>query len=193
MVIVLRPKKIVVGITGGSGAIYGVRLLEALKREGVETHLIITKWGKVTIGMETDYSLEYVKSLATEYHNEDNLAADTSSGSYLHDGMIIAPCSMKTLAEIASGVSSDLVTRSADVTLKENKKLLLMARETPMNLIHLRNAKSVVEAGAIFYPPTPAFYNNPETIDDIVHHTVGRLLDHFNINIENVKRWKYRE
>lgn len=189
----MRPKRIVVGITGGSGAIYGVRLLEALKQEGVETHLIITKWGKVTLGMETDYSLQYVKSLATKYHNEDNLAAETSSGSYLHDGMIIAPCSMKTLAEIANGVSGDLVSRSADVALKENKKLILLARETPMNLIHLKNAKTVVESGAVFYPPTPAFYNHPETLDDIIHHTVGRLLDLFDINLKNIKRWREME
>lgn len=192
----MAVKRLIVGITGGSGVIYGVRLLEALKIAGVETHLIITKWGKVTLSMETDYSLTDVKQIASYYHDENNLAASISSGSFLHDGMIIAPCSMKTLGEIATGISNDLVSRAADVTLKENKKLLLLARETPMNLIHLRNATTVVEAGAIFYPPTPAFYNKPKTLNDVIHHTIGRLLDQFGIEIENMKRWKadqYRE
>lgn len=186
----MSNNRIVVGITGGSGAIYGIKLLEELKKLDIDVHLIITKWGKVTIGMETDYSIEYVKNLATKYYDENNLAAEVSSGSFLHDGMIIAPCSMKTMAEIANGVTSDLVTRSADVTLKEGKKLVLLARETPMNLIQINNAKKVVEAGGIFYPPVPAFYIHPKTLDDIIDHTIGRLLDLFGIETGNVKRWK---
>ncbi|MBP1157251.1 MULTISPECIES: UbiX family flavin prenyltransferase [unclassified Paenibacillus] len=181
--------KIIVGITGGSGAIYGIRMLEALKELGAETHLIISEWGEKTIQMETSYSLQQVKEMADVYHSIKNQAASISSGSFRVDGMIIAPCSMKTLAGIASGLASDLISRSADVMLKERKKLILLTRESPLNLIHIRNMETAILAGAMIFPPMPAFYNKPQTLDDIVNHTVGRVLDQFGYDPEWVKRW----
>lgn len=182
-------KKIIVAITGGSGAIYGIRVLEALRELGAETHLVISEWGEKTIRMETAYSLQQVKELARVCYNVENQAAAISSGSFRVDGMIVAPCSMKTLAGIATGVASDLITRSADVMLKEQKKLILLARESPLNLIHIRNMETVVLAGAQIFPPMPAFYNKPQTIDDIVNHTVGRVLDQFGYEPDWVQRW----
>lgn len=182
-------KRIVIGITGGSGSIYGIRLLEKLKELEVETHLIISKWGETTMRVETPYSLAEVKKMATVYHENDNLAASISSGSFRVDGMIIAPCSMKSLAEIATGVTSNLITRSADVMLKERKKLILMARESPLNLIHIRNMETAAQAGAVIFPPVPAFYNKPQTIDDIVDQTIGRVLDQFDLSPDWIKRW----
>ncbi|WP_036746399.1 UbiX family flavin prenyltransferase [Paenibacillus sp. UNC451MF] len=182
-------KRIIIGITGGSGAIYGVRLLEALNGLGAETHLIISEWGEKTIQMETSYSLNQVKKMASVYHNVKNQAASVSSGSFRVDGMVIAPCSMKTLAGVATGLASDLVTRAADVMLKEGKRLILLTRESPLNLIHVRNMETVILAGAMVFPPMPAFYNKPQTIDDIVNHTVGRVLDQFGYDPDWVKRW----
>ncbi|WP_282940075.1 UbiX family flavin prenyltransferase [Paenibacillus sp. RC67] len=182
-------KKIIIGITGGSGAIYGVRLLEALNELGAETHLIISEWGEKTIQMETSYSLNQVKKMASVYHNVKNQAASVSSGSFRVDGMVIAPCSMKTLAGVATGLASDLVARAADVMLKEGKKLILLTRESPLNLIHVRNMETVILAGAMVFPPMPAFYNKPQTIDDIVNHTVGRVLDQFGYDPDWVNRW----
>ncbi|KRF67321.1 hypothetical protein ASG99_16635 [Bacillus sp. Soil768D1] len=185
----MGEKRIVVGITGGSGAIYGIRMLEKLKELEVETHLIISKWGEKTMQVETSYHLDDVKKIATVYYENDNLAASISSGSFRVDGMIIAPCSMKSLAEIATGVTSNLITRSADVILKERKKLILLARESPLNLIHIRNMETVALAGAVIFPPVPAFYNKPQTIDDIVDHTVGRVLDQFDLTPNWINRW----
>ncbi|MFD1707858.1 UbiX family flavin prenyltransferase [Siminovitchia sediminis] len=179
----------IVGITGGSGTIYGIRMLESLKSLGVETHLIMSKWGEKTLQVETSYSLNDVKLLADYHYFNDNLAAPISSGSYPIDGMVIVPCSMKSLAEIATGVTSDLITRSADVILKERKKLILVARESPLNLIHIRNMEAVTLAGGVICPPVPAFYNKPEAIDDLVDHTVGRILDLFGLHPQWVKRW----
>lgn len=185
----MNEKRIVVGITGGSGVIYGIRMLEKLKELEVETHLIISKWGEKTMLVETPYTLDEVKKMATVYYENDNLAASISSGSFRVDGMIIAPCSMKSLAEIATGVTSDLVTRSADVMLKERKKLILMTRESPLNLIHIRNMETAALAGAVIFPPVPAFYNKPQTIDDIIDQTVGRVLDQFDLTPDWIKRW----
>lgn len=182
-------KKIIVGITGGSGAIYGIRLVEALNAAGAETHLIISEWAEKTIHMETDYKVEEVKQMAAVTYNVKNQAAAISSGSFRVDGMVIAPCSMKTLAGVASGNASDLITRSADVMLKEQKKLILLTRESPLNLIHVRNMETVILAGAMVFPPMPAFYNRPQTLDDIINHTVGRVLDQFGYDPDWVKRW----
>ena len=182
-------KRLVVGITGGSGAVYGIRLLQVLKELGVDTHLIISDWGEKTIVMETDYTVQQVKDLAGHVHHYKNQGAPISSGSYRVDGMVIAPCSMKTLATIASGTASDLISRSADVMLKERKRLVLLVRETPLNLIHIENMRTVAMAGAMVFPPMPAFYNRPQTLDDIVNHTVGRVLDQFGYDPDWVKRW----
>lgn len=185
----MGDKRIIIGITGGSGAIYGVRLLERLKELEVETHLIISDWGVKTMRIETSYNLDDVKNLADVNYDKDNLAASISSGSFPVEGMIIAPCSMKTLAGIATGMSSELITRSADVILKERKKLILLTRESPLNLIHIRNMETATLAGASIFPPVPAFYNKPQTIDDFVDHTVGRVLDQFGLTPNWVKRW----
>jgi len=180
---------IILAITGASGAIYGIRILQELKKKGIESHLLISKWGKVTIETETEYTVEEVVKIADYYYNENNLAASISSGSFKCDGMVIAPCSMKTLAGIASGYTEDLIIRAADVTIKEKRKLVLMTRETPLNAIHLENMLKLCHIGAIITPPVPAFYTNPKTIDDIVNQTIGRVLDNFNINTDCLKRW----
>lgn len=182
-------QKIIVGITGGSGAIFGIRLLQKLNDFEVETHVIISEWGEKTIQIETPYTLKDVKEMASVYHHIENQAASISSGSFHVDGMVIAPCSMKTLAGIASGLASDLITRAADVMLKERKKIILLARESPLNLIHIRNMETVTLAGATVFPPVPAFYNKPETIDDIIDHIVGRILDQLGYSPEWVQRW----
>jgi 4-hydroxy-3-polyprenylbenzoate decarboxylase len=182
-------KRIIVGITGGSGAIYGIRLLEALRELGAESHLILSDWGEKTIVMETDYTVNQVKELASFVHHYKNQGAPVSSGSFRMDGMAVAPCSMKTLASIAGGLASDLISRSADVMLKEQKKLVLLTRETPLNLIHVENMKRVMLAGAVVFPPMPAFYHRPQTLQDIIDHTVGRVLDQFGFEPAWLKRW----
>lgn len=182
--------RIIVGISGASGAIYGIRLLEELKKTEVETHLVVSKWAKYTIERETDYTLESVIKLADCYHDEDNMAAKISSGSFKTAGMVILPCSMKTLGSIANGIANDLLCRAADVCLKEGRKLLLMARETPLNTVHLENMLKLSRMGTVIMPPVPAFYNNPSTIEDIVNQTVGRVLDQFDIDTEILKRWE---
>lgn len=207
-----KVPSIIIGISGASGAIYGIRLLEVLKQlnaqsgkvqsenaqsektEGrntyVRTHLIISNSAKLTIAAETDYSLEQVKALADEVHPIGDMAACISSGSHPNLGMIIAPCSMRTLAEIATGCTTTLISRAADVTLKERRKLLLLTRETPLNLSHIRNMETVTLMGGIIAPPVPAFYNRPQTLDDMVNHTLGRVLDLFDIPSDLVKRWE---
>ena len=182
--------KIVVGITGASGAIYGIRLLEELKRREIETHLMISKWGEKTIECETDYSLDEVIGRSDYYYSADNLAAAVSSGSFRHDGMVIAPCSMKTLSSIANGYSDNLISRAADAALKERRRLILMVRESPLSLIHIRNMEMVTEAGAVVLPPMPSFYNRPETVDDIIDHSVSRVLDHLGVDNELTERWR---
>jgi 4-hydroxy-3-polyprenylbenzoate decarboxylase len=187
----LRPR-MVVGITGASGAIYGIAVLQALRRLNVESHLIVSQAAALTIHHETDFSLQDVKAMADIVYAVGDIGASCSSGSFETLGMIIAPCSMKTLAEIASGVSSNLISRAADVVLKERRRLVLLARETPLSEIHLRNMLAVTRAGAIVAPPVPAFYNEPKSLDDIVAHTVGRALDLFSLAPDWVKRWDGR-
>lgn len=168
---------LVIGMTGASGAIYGVRTLEALRDAGVETHLIITRWAAETIRVETNRRPEEVKALACHSYDEDDLAAPVSSGSFKTAGMVVIPCGMKTLSSIANGFAYNLVCRAADVTLKEGKRLALAVRETPLSVIHLENMLKVARAGAIVMPPIPAFYSKPESVDDIVDSFVARLLD----------------
>jgi 4-hydroxy-3-polyprenylbenzoate decarboxylase len=183
-----RPR-LIVGISGASGVIYGVRLLEALKELPVETHLVMTRTAEVTLAHETDLKVEDVRRLVDVAFRIDDLAAAISSGSYRTIGMIVAPCSMRSLGEIAHGITSNLLTRAADVVLKERRRLVLVARETPLHAIHLRNMATLAEMGAIIAPPVPAFYNRPKTLDDVVDHTVGRILDLFDLDTGKVKRW----
>ena len=183
-----RPR-LIVGISGASGVIYGVRLLQALEALPVETHLVMTRTAEVALAHETDFKVEDVRRLADVAFRIDDLAAAISSGSYRTIGMIVAPCSMRSLGEIAHGITSNLLTRAADVVLKERRKLVLVARETPLHAIHLRNMATLAEMGAIIAPPVPAFYNRPKTLDDIVDHTVGRVLDLFDLDSGSVKRW----
>ena len=181
---------ITIGISGASGAIYGVELLKALRELKVETHLIVSKTAQITLAHETDYSLADVQKLATHFHKNDDLSACTASGSHKSAGMIIAPCSMRSLAEIATGVTSNLLTRSADVCLKERRKLVLMVRETPLHSIHLRNMLTLADMGAIIAPPVPAFYAKPESLEAMVKHTIGRVLDMFDLDSAAVSRWQ---
>ncbi|MDB5730964.1 MAG: aromatic acid decarboxylase [Variovorax sp.] len=183
------PRRLIVGISGASGFVYGARLLQLLRRMEVESHLIVSKSAQVTMAYETDLKLHDVIALADHHHRSDDLAACISSGSYRTLGMIVAPCSMKTLAEIATGSSSTLLTRAADVVLKERKRLVLMVRETPLTLAHLRNMLAATEMGAIIAPPVPAFYARPATLDDMVDHTLGRVLDMFDLEAGTVTRW----
>ena len=187
------PSRIIVGISGASGVIYGVRLLNALKalpkESQVETHLVMTRTAEVTLAHETKYKVAEVRKLASKAYRIDDLAAAISSGSFRTMGMIVAPCSMRSLGEIAHGITSNLLTRAADVVLKERRKLVLLARETPLHAIHLRNMTTLAEMGVIIAPPVPAFYNKPKTLDDIIDHTVGRVLDLFDLDTGKVKRW----
>lgn len=181
--------RLIVGISGASGVIYGVRLLEALQKIPVETHLVMTRTAEVTLAHETDLKVSDVRRLADVAYRIDDLAAAVSSGSFRTTGMIVAPCSMRSLGEIAHGITSNLLTRAADVVLKERRKLVLVARETPLHAIHLRNMATLSDMGAIIAPPVPAFYNRPKTLDDVVNHTVGRVLDLFDLDTGSVKRW----
>jgi len=183
------PYRLIIGISGASGVIYGVRLLQALRELPVETHLVMTKTAEVTLAHETDFKVKDVKALADVVHSPTDLAAPISSGSFRTLGMVIAPCSMRSLGEVATGISTSLLTRAADVVLKERRKLVLMVRETPLHAVHLRNMVTVAELGAIVAPAMPAFYSRPKTVDDIVNHTVGRMLDLFDLDAGIVKRW----
>ena len=182
-------KRLIVGITGASGAVYGVRILERLNELPVETHLVATRWARVTIEHETGRSWEEVRALADVVHAEGDQAASLSSGSFRTDGMVIAPCSVKTLGAIANGFAHNLVCRAADVTLKERRPLVLAVRETPLHSIHLRNMLTLSDMGVTIFPPTPAFYSKPETIDDIVDQTAVRILDQFGIDLPSPTRW----
>jgi 4-hydroxy-3-polyprenylbenzoate decarboxylase len=185
----MADPRLIVGISGASGVIYGVRLLQALEPLPVETHLVMTRTAEVALAHETDFKVEDVRRLADVAFRIDDLAAAISSGSYRTIGMIVVPCSMRSLGEIAHGITSNLLTRAADVVLKERRRLVLVARETPLHAIHLRNMTTLAEMGAIIAPPVPAFYNRPKTLDDVIDHTVGRLLDLFDLDTGKVKRW----
>ncbi len=183
---------LVIGISGASGAIYGIRLLETLHQSHVKvnSHLIISNAAKLTITHETNYKLDEVKSLATNVYNNLDIAASISSGSFIHNGMIIAPCSVKTMAEISNGVTTSLLSRAADVTLKERRKLILLVRETPLHLGHLQNMVNLTNMGAIIAPPVNAFYIKPNNIEDLVNHTVVRILDLLGLEHRiGISRW----
>ncbi len=182
-------KRLVIGMTGATGAIFGVRLLEVLAETEVETHLVISKWAQRTIEHETSKGLEEVCDLATEVYGPGNMGAKISSGSFHTDGMIVVPCSMRTVAAIAHGQGDHLVHRAADVILKERRKLVIVARESPLNDIHLENLLKLSRMGVNIVPPMPAFYNLPETLDDMVNHIVMRILDQFDISLDLIKRW----
>jgi 4-hydroxy-3-polyprenylbenzoate decarboxylase len=184
-----RPR-LVVGITGASGAVYGTRLLQKLRELEVETHLIVSRWARVTIEHETDLTLADVKALADVVYSENDQAAAVSSGSFRTRGMVIAPCSMKTLAGIATGYADNLIARAADVVLKERQPLVLVVREAPLNTIHLRNMTTLSELGATIFPPTPAFYHQPESLDDVLDYTVLRILDQLDLGNDSPWRWK---
>ncbi|BBZ25881.1 flavin prenyltransferase UbiX [Mycolicibacterium madagascariense] len=181
--------RIIVGISGATGIVYGVRLLDELHAVGVETHLVISRAGEMTRSYETSHSARELRRKADVSYPPADVGAAIASGSFRTRGMIIAPCSMRTLAEIATGVTTSLLTRAADVCLKERRRVVLLVRETPLTTVHLRNMLAVTEAGAIVFPPVPAFYDRPETIDDIVDHTVGRVLDLFDLDSGRVARW----
>lgn len=184
-------RKIIIGITGATGASIGIRLLELLKENPeVETHLIISNGGKVTIELETDKNMDYVKSLADYVYNNENIGAAIASGSFKTQGMIVCPCSMKTLAGIASGYTDNLLLRAADVVLKERKKLVLVARETPLSYIHLKNMQEITLAGGVILPPMMTFYQKPKDINEMTEHLCGKILDQFDLELETFKRWK---
>lgn len=183
------PERLIIGISAASGVMLGVRTLEYLKETDIESHLVISKATALTVASETDLQLDDIRNLADHVYAANDIAASISSGSYKTMGMLIAPCSIKTLGEIASGVTSSLLTRSADVVLKERRRLVLMLRETPLHAGHLKNALAVTEMGAIVAPPVPAFYTRPATIDDVINQSVSRALDLFNIETSGIKRW----
>lgn len=188
----MSKPRLVVAITGASGAVYGVRLLEELRASGAaETHLVMSSSGLMTAQQELDMGRTDIEALADVVHNVKDIGATIASGSFKASGMVVAPCSMKTLASIAHGLADNLVSRAADVMLKERRRLVLVARETPLNLAHLRNMASVTEMGGIIFPPVPAFYTRPASLDELVNHTVGRLLDLFDLPHDGlVKRWE---
>lgn len=181
--------RLIIGITGASGAIYGVKLLEALRNLQVETHLVISKSAGLTLLSETGYSISEVQKLASYSYNDAEIGAAIASGSFKTAGMVVAPCSINTMSAIATGVTSRLIPRAADVVLKERRRLVLMVRETPLHLGHLRTMTALTEMGAVIAPPVPAFYSNPQNLEDMVNHTVGRVLDIFGIDNDLVKRW----
>lgn len=184
------PKRIVVAISGASGAVYGVRLLEVLRGiEHVRTHLVVSGAGWLNVQQELDMTLDYLEDLADVVHPIDEVGATIASGSFLCDGMVIAPCSMRTLAAVAHGLSDNLITRAADVMLKERRKLILMVRETPLNLAHLRNMTSVTEMGGLIFPPVPSFYHRPQTLNEMIDHTVSRVMDLLGLPQAGVSRW----
>jgi flavin prenyltransferase len=185
-----KHDKIVIGFSGASGIIYGIRLLEILHSINIQTYLIISEWAKKNIEIESDKTLEYVKSLSSVNYDNFKLDASVSSGSFLHDGMVIVPCSMKSLSSIANGYDDTLISRAASVTLKESRKLIIVPRETPLSRIHLENMIKLQEAGAIILPAMPGFYHKPSTIDEIIDHLVGKILDQLKIEHDLFKRWK---
>lgn len=182
-------KRLVIGVSGASGAIYAFRMLDALSGQ-VESHLIISKASRTTVALETDFEIKELEAKATYVHETGNLAAPISSGSFLTDGMVIIPCSIKTLSGVANSYNENLLIRAADVTLKERRKLVLVVRETPLHIGHLKLMVKVSEMGAVIFPPVPAFYHGPRTIDDVINQTVGKILDLFGVAHTLFKRWK---
>jgi flavin prenyltransferase len=181
--------RLVVGITGSSGVIYGIKVLEVLLKIKIETHLIISQWGERNVQIETDKSVEFVKSLATRIYNNDDMAAPISSGSFKTDGMAIVPCSMKTLSSIANGYDDSLVARAAGVCIKESRRLVIVPRETPLSKIHLQNMISLADIGVIVLPAMPGFYQRPKSMDDLITHIAGKILDQFGIEHNIYRRW----
>ena len=184
------PRRLIVGISGASGAIYGIRMLEMLKKTDIETHLVMSKSAEMTLVYETRYKPKDVKALASVVHPAADIGASISSGSFPTMGMVVVPCSIRTMSEIATGVTSSLMSRAADVVLKEKRRLVLALRETPLHGGHLRTLTTLADIGAVVAPIVPAFYNKPKSVDDIINHTVGRLLDLFEIETKAVKRWE---
>ncbi|MBV8634386.1 MAG: UbiX family flavin prenyltransferase [Burkholderiaceae bacterium] len=185
-----RPKRLIIAITGATGAVYGVRLLQELQQLcAIETHLVVSDAASLTLHQETGLQRREVEALADVVYKPRDIGAAIASGSFLSDGMIVAPCSMKTLASVAHGLSDNLIARAADVVLKERRRLVLMVRETPFNLAHLRNMTTVTEMGGVIFPPLPSFYHNPQSIAEMVDHTVGRVLDLFAIDHSLTPRW----
>jgi len=183
------PQRLIVGITGATGIVYGVRLLQVLRAIGVESHLVVSKAGDLTRAYETTLTGPALRALASAHYAPADIAAPISSGSFRTLGMVIIPCSARSLGEIASGTTTTLLTRAADVVLKERRRLVLVLRETPLSLIHLRNMCTVTEAGGVVFPPVPAFYTQPESVEDIVNDTVARVLDQFGLDMPGAKRW----
>ncbi|MBR0642536.1 UbiX family flavin prenyltransferase [Plastoroseomonas hellenica] len=183
------PRRLIIGITGASGAVYGIRLLELLRRTPIRTHLILSQAARITLAHETSLKVAEVEALADRVHAITDIGAACASGSFRTLGMVVAPCSVKTLSEIATGVTGNLLSRAADVVLKERRRLVLMLRETPLHLGHIRSMAAVTEAGAIVYPPVPAFYARPASLEEMVDHTLGRVLDLFDIDLGTVRRW----
>ncbi len=181
--------RLIVGITGATGSIFGIRLLQALAGSGVETHVVVSKWGMRTLAHETSYTLDQVQAMATAYYSPNDQGAAISSGSFVTSGMVVAPCSMRTLAAIANGQGDHLIHRAADVILKERRKLVLVVREMPLNDIHLENMLKLSRMGVVILPPVPAFYNHPHSIDEMVDHIVMRILDQFDIHLGLTERW----
>ena len=184
-----NPRRLIVGISGASGIVYGVRILQVLQHSGIETHLVMSDSARMTLSTELDMGVKEVEALATEVHSAKNIGATIASGSFKTMGMVVAPCSIKSLSEIAYGMTSGLLSRAADVVLKERRRLVLLIRETPLHSGHLRTMLQASENGAILMPPVPALYARPKSIDDMVNHTVGRCLDLFDIETDLVKRW----
>lgn len=185
-----RRRRIIIALTGATGSILGIKTLITLRQLNVETHLIISKWAEATIKYETDYTVANVRALADHVYNVHDMAAPISSGSFRVDGMAIVPCSVKTLAAISSGFCDDLISRAADVMLKERRRLVLAVRETPLSAVHLQNMTAVTQAGAVIFPPVPAFYIRPSSIEDLVDHSVGRMLDLFDLDTAGLERWE---
>ncbi|GAL20385.1 3-polyprenyl-4-hydroxybenzoate carboxy-lyase UbiX [Vibrio maritimus] len=186
----MRVQKLVVAVTGATGAPLAYKTMQLLKDMGIEIHLVVSKWAKTTIELETDISFDEFRQLASKVYSSQDQAAAISSGSFPIDGMIVVPCSMKTLASIRVGLADNLISRTADVMLKEGRKVILCVRETPLNTIHLENMLFLSKIGVHICPPMPAFYNNPESIEDILTHNAVRMLDLFGLSHENAKRWK---
>jgi 4-hydroxy-3-polyprenylbenzoate decarboxylase len=185
----MQPSRLIVGITGATGTIFGVRLLQMLHGSGVETHLVVSRWAARTLTHETQYALKAVESLATHSYASGDQGAAISSGSFVTLGMVIAPCSMRTLAAIAHGLGDNLIHRAADVILKERRKLVLVVRESPFNEIHLENMLKLARMGVVILPPVPAFYNNPQNLDDMINHITMRVIDQFDIHLDVMNRW----
>jgi 4-hydroxy-3-polyprenylbenzoate decarboxylase len=185
----VKPDRLILGVSGASGIVFGVRTLEALKNLGIESHMVASKAAEMTLGYETDLTIAQFRALADYVYKMPDVGASIASGSFHTRGMLIAPCSVRTMSEIATGVTSSLLTRAADVVLKERRTLVLMVRETPFHLGHIRTMETLTEMGAIICPPLPAFYAKPKTIDDLVNQSVGRALDLFGLDWDETRRW----